>query len=158
MDDRIFNVRMWFFACTDIHRPWVYILIRKTFCGLWSAQNMTPEKFTRESLLWHSQPSMRWPRLNCFTTAFKSECPCCALTTPLSLGVTCNRHFWQNDRGLLRATVVTQGWKGHQIILAQKVNSEEGNSPAAPARTRICNLSITCPVLSQLPGKGINKL
>ena len=25
------------------------------------------------------------------------------------LGVTCHQHFWQNDRGLLRATAVTRG-------------------------------------------------
>ena len=31
------------------------------------------------------------------------------------LGVSCHLHFWQNDKGLLRATVVTQGWNGHQI-------------------------------------------
>ena len=34
------------------------------------------------------------------------------------LGVTCNLHFWQNDRGLLRATVITQGWNGHWIRLS----------------------------------------
>ena len=30
------------------------------------------------------------------------------------LGVTCQLHSWQNDRGLLRATVVTRGWNGHR--------------------------------------------
>ena len=30
------------------------------------------------------------------------------------LAVTCHLHFWQNDRDLLRATVVTRGWNdGH---------------------------------------------
>ena len=28
------------------------------------------------------------------------------------LAVTCHLHFWQNDRDLLRATAVTQGWNG----------------------------------------------
>ena len=28
------------------------------------------------------------------------------------LAVTCHLHFWQNDRGLLRATAVTRGWNG----------------------------------------------
>ena len=28
------------------------------------------------------------------------------------LGVTCHLHFWQNDRGLLRAIAVTRGWNG----------------------------------------------
>ena len=31
------------------------------------------------------------------------------------LGVNCYLHFWQNDRGLLRATEVTRGWNGHRI-------------------------------------------
>ena len=30
------------------------------------------------------------------------------------LGATCHLHFWQNDRGLLRATAVTRGWNGHR--------------------------------------------
>ena len=30
------------------------------------------------------------------------------------LGVVCHLHFWQNDRGLLHATAVTQGWNGHR--------------------------------------------
>ena len=28
--------------------------------------------------------------------------------------VTCHLHFWQNDWGLLHATVVTRGWSGYQ--------------------------------------------
>ena len=28
--------------------------------------------------------------------------------------VTCHLHFWQNDRDLLRATVVTRGWNGYR--------------------------------------------
>ena len=30
-------------------------------------------------------------------------------------GVTCHLHFWQNDRGLLRATAITRGRNGHRI-------------------------------------------
>ena len=30
------------------------------------------------------------------------------------LAVTCYPHFWQNDQGLLHATVVSQGWNGYQ--------------------------------------------
>ena len=30
------------------------------------------------------------------------------------LPVTCHLHFWQNDRGLLRATAVTRGWNGYR--------------------------------------------
>ena len=30
------------------------------------------------------------------------------------LAVTCHLHFWQNDLGLLHATVVTQGWNGYR--------------------------------------------
>ena len=31
-----------------------------------------------------------------------------------SLAVTCHLRFWQNDRGLLRATAVTWGWNGYR--------------------------------------------
>ena len=30
------------------------------------------------------------------------------------LAVTCHLHLWRNDRGLLRATVVTRGWNGYR--------------------------------------------
>ena len=30
------------------------------------------------------------------------------------LAVTCHLHFWQNDRDILRATVVTRGWNGYR--------------------------------------------
>ena len=30
------------------------------------------------------------------------------------LAVTCHPRFWQNDRGLLRATAVTRGWNGYR--------------------------------------------
>ena len=30
------------------------------------------------------------------------------------LAVTCHLHFWQTDRGLLRATAVTRWWNGYQ--------------------------------------------
>ena len=30
------------------------------------------------------------------------------------LAVTCHLHFWQNDRGLLRATAVTRGWNRYR--------------------------------------------
>ena len=30
------------------------------------------------------------------------------------LAVTCHLHFWRNDRDLLRATAVTQGWNGYR--------------------------------------------
>ena len=55
-------------------------------------------------------------------------------------GVTCHLYFWQNDRGLLRATAVTRE-------SAHKVDSGEENSPAAPARIRTRNLLITSPEL-----------
>ena len=33
---------------------------------------------------------------------------------PVILAVTYRLHFWQNDRDLLRATAVTQGWNGYR--------------------------------------------
>ena len=60
----------------------------------------------------HSQPT---------PTSLDQGCMC--------LGVTCHLHFWQNDRGLLRATAVTRGRNGHRIESAQKINSGEENFP-----------------------------
>ena len=34
--------------------------------------------------------------------------------THACLAVTRHLHFWQNDRGLLRATAVTRGWNGYR--------------------------------------------
>ena len=60
------------------------------------------------------------------------------------LGVTCRLHFWQNDRGLLRATAVTRGLNGHRMSQHTKfIHSGEENSPAAHAGIRTRNLSIT---------------
>ena len=63
------------------------------------------------------------------------------------LAVTCHLHFWQNDRDLLCATVVTWGWNGYQNKSAQKVNPGEENSPAAPAGIWTCDLSVRSPAL-----------
>ena len=63
------------------------------------------------------------------------------------LAVTCHLHFWQNDRGLLRATAVTRGWNGYRNKRAQKVDHGEENFPAPPAGIRTRDLSITSPAL-----------
>ena len=36
------------------------------------------------------------------------------------LAVTCHLHFWQSDRGLLRATAVTRGWN-RKLTLEKKI-------------------------------------
>ena len=41
------------------------------------------------------------------------------------LGVTCHLHFWQNGRGLLCATAVTQGETDTEWESAQKINTEK---------------------------------
>ena len=41
------------------------------------------------------------------------------------LGVPCHLHFWQNDRGLLRATAVTRGWNRHQMSQHTKLTLEK---------------------------------
>ena len=71
------------------------------------------------------------------------------------LGVTCLQYFWQNDRGLLRATAVTRGGgtdikldSAHKVNSGgKKANSREEISPAAPAGIRTRNFSITSPAL-----------
>ena len=66
------------------------------------------------------------------------------------LAVTCHLHFWLNDRDLLRATAVTRGWGVERVPKqesAQKVDPGQENYPAASARTRTRDLSITSPAL-----------
>ena len=67
----------------------------------------------------------------------------------MCLGVTCHLHFCQNDRGLLPATAETRVGTDEELESAQKVNSREENSSAAPAGTRTRNLSVMTPALYQ---------
>ena len=60
--------------------------------------------------------------------------------------LTCQMHFWQNDRDFLRATVVTRGWNGYRNkSYTPKVDPGEESVSRLPAgiRTR----EITSPVL-----------
>ena len=59
------------------------------------------------------------------------------------LGVTCDLHLRQNDRGLLCATAITRGGTDTEQESAHKVNSGKENVPAAPAGIRTRTLSIT---------------
>ena len=59
------------------------------------------------------------------------------------LAVTCHLHFWQNDRGLLRATAVTRGWNGYRnksqhrkLTLEKKILP-----PLSPKRGHGCRMS-----------------
>jgi len=64
------------------------------------------------------------------------------------LAVTCHLHFWQNDRDLLRATVVTRGWNGYRNKSQHsKSTLEKKILPPFPAGIRTCDLSITSPAL-----------
>ena len=75
------------------------------------------------------------------------------------LAVTCHLHFWQNDRDLLRATVVTRGWNGYRNKSQHRkfgtfdpttrlILLPGGEiSPAVPAGIRTRDLSITSPAL-----------
>ena len=65
------------------------------------------------------------------------------------LAVSCHLTFGRNDRDLLRATAVTRGSNEYRNKpeSAQKVDLGEENSPAAHARTRTRDLSISSPAL-----------
>ena len=64
------------------------------------------------------------------------------------LAVTCHLRFWQNDRGLLRATAVTRRWNGYRNKSQhRKLTLENKNYPAAPAGIRTRDLSIASPAL-----------
>ena len=66
------------------------------------------------------------------------------------LGGTCHLHFWQNDRGLLRATAVTRGCERTPSKSQHtKLTLEKKFFSAAPAGIRTHNLSITSPALYQ---------
>ena len=69
-----------------------------------------------------------------------------------SLTVTCPLHFWQNDRGLLSVTAVTQGWNGNEtksqhrkLILEKKILIISSGffpvlgSPALTTTTTLCS-------------------
>ena len=43
------------------------------------------------------------------------------------LAVTCNLHFWQNDRDLLRATAVARGWNGYRNKSQHRKSTLEKN-------------------------------
>ena len=48
--------------------------------------------------------------------------------------VTCHLRFWQNGRGLLRATVVTRGWNGYRNKSQhKKLTLEKKILPPLPA-------------------------
>ena len=57
------------------------------------------------------------------------------------LAVTCHLHFWQDDRDLLRATAVTQGWNGyrnrsqHRSWLWRRKFSRRSRRDSNPATT-----------------------
>ena len=55
------------------------------------------------------------------------------------LAVTCHLHFWQNDRGLLHATAVTQGWHGYKNKnQQQKFSLEIIDMPLLPGIEPAC--------------------
>ena len=60
----------------------------------------------------------------------------------VSFVVTCLQPFWQNDRDLLRATAVTQGWNRHQNKRLHRKLAQEKNSPATATGTQTQNLLI----------------
>ena len=94
------------------------------------------------------------------------------------LGVTCHRHFWQNDRALLRATAVKRGLNGSRrknqhtkLTLAKKFlppllpgfevatfrsRVRRSNQQAIPASTGndLTNISAASPTL-QKPGPRV---
>ena len=62
-------------------------------------------------------------------------------------GITCHLHFWQNDLGLLDASMVTWGWNGHRInvtlLSAAVVNLVRSN--ARDVYGRKCYLKFDIP-------------
>ena len=69
---------------------------------------------------WHGWCHMKLLPSQCVLCTPYSHAPCHFTQSHLrkvrayNLAVTCHPRFWQNDWGLLHATVVTQGWNGYQ--------------------------------------------
>ena len=68
------------------------------------------------------------------------------------LAVTCHLRFWQDDRGLLRATAVTLGWNGYRIVGASKKKKSLTNNthplakgPAPSGRQQTCSFRLWVP-------------
>ena len=79
-------------------------------------------------------------------------CGCCVTVgsrVSACSGITCHLHFWQIDRGLLRATAVTRSGMDTKYESVQKVNSGAEIFLATPAGIRTGNLSIKSLALYQ---------
>ena len=74
---------------------------------------------------WHGWCHMKLLPSLCILCTPYNHAPChfmqvhiyifvCVCKVHACLAVTCHLHFWQNDRDLLRATVVTQVWNGYR--------------------------------------------
>ena len=66
----------------------------------------------------------RFPH-NAWTAAYSALSDFVGSKVYACLGVTCHLHFWQNDRGISRATAVTWGWNGHRISQYTKLTLEK---------------------------------
>ena len=68
---------------------------------------------------WHGWCHMKLLPSRCVLCTPYNHAPCHFMQSHIHkvyacLAVTSHLHFWQNDRGLLRATAVTQRWNGYQ--------------------------------------------
>ena len=97
--------RMWFYMNESlfIARFWISteVVYLQRWHG-WCHKNLLPESQSRRVLC----------------TPY-NHAPCHFMQSHIRkvyacLAVTCHLRFWQNDRGLLRATAVTRGWNGYR--------------------------------------------
>ena len=101
-----------------------------------------PDRFPHPGQLHVSLLWLSWVKGVCMPPALLAE----------SRVYACHLHFWQNDQGLLHASVVTQGWNRHWIrISIQSWLWKKSNCPTAPAGIWTHNLSITSPALCKRP-------
>ena len=74
------------------------------------------------------------------------------------LGVTCHLHFWQNDRGLLRAIAVTRGWSGQSWLWRRKFSRrsclDSNSQPFDHKSSALTNELSRLPRLVYLNGTG----
>ena len=90
-----------------------------------SLRTLIPLFYARIGPQWLSELRRLWPNVPCqvacelphyaWTAAQSAHSDIVASRMYACLGVPYHLRFWQNDRGLLRAIVVTRGWHGHRI-------------------------------------------
>ena len=115
----------WSFLYSAILRSWVDSLHSHVILHEWIAFYSVFLNIHRSGVLTElawlvpQESAARERQSRCILCTPYNHAPCHFMQSHIRkvyvcLAVTCHLRFWQNDRGLLRATVVTRGWNGYR--------------------------------------------